>query len=128
MSTRAPGRKRRSAWSEGVASTVSPIERRRTTSTRRTVDQSHSARPSGRASPSPTRRTASTPTVLTTSGDASRPRVSARLKRLVILHRCLFDYERGDVVAHGIDAAALCTLDAARVLLQDDAALAGGAE
>src|SRR5215210_4909717 len=117
---RAPGRKRRSAWSEGVASTVSPIERRRTTSTRSTRDQSQRAGASGRG--------AAAPSMKGTGATCAKGRASVCLPRLFILDGRLFDDERGDVVADGIDPAALGTLDAARVLLEHDLTLTGRAD
>ena len=56
------------------------------------------------------------------------PISSVRLSRLFILDGRLFDDERGDVVADGVDPAALGTLDAARVLLQHDLPLTGRAD
>src|SRR5687768_3148973 len=116
-SMRACGRKRRSAWSEGVASTVSPMERRRTTSTRPTRDQSQRAGPSGRGSSS-----------LTNGGACAAARGSACLAGLFILDCRLFDDQRGDVVADGVDASTFDALDAARVRLQLHAAAASRAD
>src|SRR5215210_1518923 len=117
---RASGRKRRSAWSDGVASTVSPIERRRTTSTRRTRDQSQRAGASGRGP--------STPPASATPAECANGRGSVCLAVPFILDGRLFDDERGDVVADGVDATALGALDAARVLLQHDLPLTGRAD
>src|SRR5579885_248249 len=135
-STRAPGRKRRSAWSEGVASTVSPIERRRTTSTRRTFVQSQRAGASGLASSTPASALGSpTTTSVVESGVVEvvacarvNAPASACLPGLLILDCRLFDDHGGYVVADGINAAAFETLDAARVLLQHDLAAAGRAD
>src|SRR5689334_13055382 len=100
---RAPGRKRRSAWSEGVAKTVSPIERRRTTSTRRTCDQSQRAGASGRGS--------SAPQAVAAPATCANGRGSVCLPRLFTFDRRLFDDEHGDVVADGIDALTLRAFD-----------------
>src|ERR1700686_1335288 len=102
MSIRVFGRNRRKANSEGVVSTVSPIDRNRTTSTRRTSDQSQRAGASGRgSSPSDVFATARWRTL----GDDS---IISR--RLFLFDLCFVNQHYRNVVANRIDASALDAL------------------
>src|SRR5918912_688499 len=116
------GRKRRRASSEGVASTVSPIERRRTTSTRRTPRQSQRAGASGCGSTASSSGASASPARL-----VQRAGVSGFLSRLFILYNRFVNQHHRNIVTNRIDAPALDALQTAAVILQFDLAPASRA-
>src|ERR1700730_2076361 len=119
MSSCAFGRNRRKAYSEGVVRTVSPIDRRRTTRTRRTVDQPQRAGASGCGSPP--------------SGVLAKARWrtlgddSIISRRLFIFDPGFVNQHYGNVVANRIDAFAVDALQTAAVGNQFDLGAAGRA-
>src|SRR5436309_1205636 len=97
------------ANNEGVDRTVSPIDRSLTTSTLRTVAQSHCAGASGCGFPS-----SCTPDVrCATRGDDSMI-----CRRLFILDRCFINQHHGNVVTNRIHALTLNAFQSAAVRLQ----------
>src|SRR5882672_5516011 len=143
MSTAACGRNLFSANSAGVDNTVSPIERSRTTSTRSTVCQSQRAGASGCGDSSRftlcLRRSRNCGDDSTISrklfkgrllnGNVSSlfcsPILRAALR--VVLYRRFVNQHHRNVVADGINAAALDAFQSAAIGLQLDLRLADGA-
>src|SRR5580765_8777118 len=114
MSTWASGKKRFNAKSEGVAKTVSPMDRRRTTRTRRTVSQSQRAGASGCGASSPP-DIAIGSTALNCGDDST---MSRRLFISYVFDRGLVDEHDGNIVADRVNALALDAFQSIAVRLQ----------
>src|SRR5213080_2739312 len=104
------------ANNEGVARTVSPIDRRRTMRILRTLDQSHCAGPS-------------TPSSSTYTPGCKRPARgddSMICRRLFILDLCFVNQHHGNVIANRIDALARNAFQSAAIRLQLNLRVTGG--
>src|SRR2546423_3463559 len=108
MSIFACGTNLLNANNEGVARTVSPIDRRRTTRILRTLDQSHCAGPSALSSS----------TYMAGCKRPTRGDDSMICRRLFILDLCFIDKHYGNVVANRIHALAGDAFQSAAVRLQ----------
>src|SRR5690242_20968655 len=124
MSISACGRKRFNAKSEGVAKTVSPIERSLITSTRCTASQSQRAGANGCGSSSACNVIAAS--VSTARPLVEDPMMSRKLFTSSVFDSGFFDQHRGNVVANRVDAFTLAAFQRLAVRLELDFGFASG--